>query len=275
MNGSSIEFKRAVQNCAALILICSMFLAGGCGAADETAERTNTASPSISASSTTPITPSPAVSETPFSVNPLFVFYHAYQSGGHIAGDALIEALSGENTADSLRLSLALSAHLVALSDIGATVCRLFPSDDGAGYSGTVEGAARGSGRLIGAENGTYTFTFTYDGGLLLIGEYTMDTAVRFSLGRYEEDDSTSAPSLSSPDWSSTPPPSEEPAFDAQRTCLMQKTAEGWTSTVEKGGSVSSFIVTDNAIEFTCDGLAARLESGRLVFTEALVAPVQ
>lgn len=262
------------------MLSFAVFLMGGCEAADEIHKLLNEPSPSPSATvtsspGTTAPAPVPAASETPFSVNPLYGFYNEFQSAGQNASHSLIEALSSENTAQSLQLSLTLSAHLIALSDIGATICRLFPGDGGAGYSGTIEGAANGSGTMGASENNDYTFTFTYNGGTLLIGEFTGDFAVRFSLGRYEEDASTPAPKPSSPDWSSTPPPSEEPVFDAQRTCSIQKTAEGWTSTVEENGTVSSFTISENAIEFIWGGLSARLENGKLALTGASEAPAQ
>jgi hypothetical protein len=262
------------------MLSFAVFLTGGCEAADEIHKLLNEPSPSPSATvtsspGTTAPAPVPAASETPFSVNPLYGFYNEFQSAGQSASLSLIEALSSENTAQSLQLSLALSAHLIALSDIGATICRLFPGDDGAGYSGTVEGAASGSGTMGASENNDYTFTFTYNGGTLLIGEFTGDSAVRFSLGRYEEDASTPEPKPSSPDWSSTPPPPEEPVFDAQRTCSIQETAEGWTSAVEENGTVSSFTISENVIEFIWGGLSARLENGKLALTGAPEAPAQ
>ena len=217
------------------------------------------------------------VSATPFSVNPLYDFYRDFAGGSRSCSLALSRALYGRNSADALALSLALSAHLVALSGIGASVCRLFASADGRGYSGTVSGAAEGSGGMSPAQDGAYAFTFNYSGGDILMGTFRPEARVDFSTGEYEaKTDGGQAGSL---DPSATPAPYEEPVFLAERVCAIEKTAEGWTSTVEENGVISIFSISGGAIEFSAGGIVARLAGETLslgpagAVTEATAAP--
>ena len=269
--------RRVAARALALLMGCAIPLTSGCARADGLAGLFSTPKPAVSATPTPSPSPAPEVSATPFSVNPLYDFYRDFAGGSRSCSLALSRALYGRNSADALALSLALSAHLVALSGIGASVCRLFASADGRGYSGTVSGAAEGSGGMSPAQDGAYAFTFNYSGGDMLMGTFRPEARVDFSTGEYEvKTDGGQAGSL---DPGATPAPYEEPVFLAERVCAIEKTAEGWTSTVEENGVISIFSISGGAIEFSAGGIVARLAGETLslgpagAVTEATAAP--
>ncbi|HWQ57434.1 MAG TPA: hypothetical protein VN540_00315 [Clostridia bacterium] len=263
-----------------LLFVCTAIpLMGGCERLDKINEIFS--APTLAPTAAPIPVPTPVATfagettATPFSVNPLYSFYHAFLEGSRASSDALSRALAQHNTAASLEISLALSAHFAALSDIGATVCRLFPADDGNGYSGTVEGAAQGSGTMSASDGGTYAFTFTYSDGTALAGAYAPDARVDFSIGEWMQ---SSAPASQPPDFSSPISPDGQASVDADRTCAIEKTAEGWTSTVEEDGVASSLTIAGDAVAFVYGAVRARLEGGTLtlesvVLTEATAAP--
>lgn len=265
---ASIMIKSSAHSFTVLFLVGALFFSSGCKTIDKINEIRSTPSPTSRAVQIVLPEPTVTVSETPFSVNPVYSFYHAYKDGSQDACQTFFQALYQDNTADSLRMSMNLSAHLIALSDIAATVCRLLIDSDGC-YSGTVEGAANGTGSISFTDDGSYTFTFEYDSGNSLIGTYAENTGITFSVGRYSSD----SPAVSStPDWSV---PVQGPDFIVKKSCTIQKTAEGWISTVEDDGALSTFALLDNTVEFTSDSLTARLEKGIFSITEASEAPAQ
>ena len=259
--------RRITARALALFVGCTIPLMSGCARADGLAKLFSTPTPRVSATPTPSFTPLPEVTATPFSVNPLYSFYRGFIGDSRASAAALSRALYGRNSADALALSLALSAHLVALSEIGAGVCRLFASDDGRGYSGTVGGPAEGTGSMSSTEEGAYAFTFDYSSGDVLMGTFRVGLRVDFSLGEFEV--KAGEGQSGSLDPGATLPPYEEPLFLAERSCAIEKTAEGWTSTVEENGAVSILSVSGGAIDFTAGGIAARLVDGALALGPA------
>ena len=275
MRPSRGKLHRAALSAAMLLCLAAASFLSGCSILDRFAS-TAAPPPSPPASQSAPQTPQSTA--TPFSINPLYSFYHAYLSDTRNPCNALAAALvESDASAVALQFSLELSLHRAALSDIGATVCRLFPGDDGLTYSGTVQGAASGTGSMRASGDSSYSYTFTYDDGDALAGEYETDVSARFSLGAYAPTPSpTQTPTLTA---SGTPEPETAPQFNARRTCSIEKTAEGWTSTVEEDGFVSILTLGADKIEFARNGIIARLAGGELTFelavTEATATPEQ
>ncbi len=210
------------------------------------------------AQASSPAAPSPATGagETPFSINPLSDFYRLWREQSQPRALEMTAALALADTAEALRLSLKLSEHLIALSEIGVSVCRLF-GDEASGYSGIVEGAAAGEGTLGAPDAGVYPFTFTYQDGRRLEGSYRANERVQFSFGEYALEGASGG--------SSTPPPfSTSFVFVAQDSHEIEKTEQGWTSSVERDNVDSSFAFTANELVFIYGNTQARLIGGVL-----------
>ncbi len=267
-----INGKRAL--CVALLFFYVLANLIGCAPIDQGGAPP---SPAPAAAATPTATPEPAAppaespenspAASPFSVNPLAAFYRLWRMESRAGIDALLAALAASNSAQALRLSLALSAHFASLSDLGATVCRLF-GDDQSGYADSVAGAAHGEGTMAKREDGLYAYTFYYDDGLILTGEYRLDERASYGLGAYAPD---------TPNPSAGSDPFKEPTFEAVKSCTIEKTAEGWASTVEEDGAFSAFESASGAIVFVWGDVAARLADGALTIgpapTEGIKAP--
>lgn len=214
---------------------------------------------SAQASAASSPTPAAGAEETHFSINPLSDFYRLWRAQSQPRALEMTAALGLANTADALRLSLKLSEHLVALSEIGVTVCRLFGSD-ASGYSGAVEGAAVGEGTLGAPKAGVYPFSFTYANGRLFEGAYRTNESVQFSFGEYALEDASGTSG-----GASTPPPFSVPfVFVPEDSHTIEKTEQGWTSSVEKDNVFSSLAFTADELVFIYGNMQARLFGGAL-----------
>lgn len=276
------RLKSAAVSAALLFFIALTLASGGCASLERLSFPAGSPSPSP-APSPSPIAPAGTpqamgtAAPTPFSVNPLYDFYRAYLAACKPAAKELLRALSARDSAEAFLISVEISAHLAALSEIGVTVCRLFGS--GGSYAGAVQGAAEGTGEMHGSGEGGYTFSFDYADGAALVGEYAADVRASFSRGRYEYAATPEFGYEDEPEGSASPSPAVIAGFDAARTCAIEKTAEGWTSTVEENGTISTLVVTADAVAFICGGMRAQLAGGALetgpALTEATAAPSQ
>ncbi len=139
-------------------------------------------SPAAAAPTAPPsISPAPAATEhadptpTPFAINAVYGFYGQFQSECGALLDDYAAGLSNRNSAEGLTYSLLLSEHRAYLSEGRITAGRLQGSD-GDGYSGTLEAAASGTGRMRGSPENGYVFSFSYTDGRTLSGSFAEST---------------------------------------------------------------------------------------------------
>lgn len=224
--------------CATVFLTAALF--SGCSYLSEIWLDANpTAAPTATIPFSSP-TASPEPTATPFCLNPLQSFYQGYLSDIDAGLSALLSALAKQNSAAAQTLALAVSTHQAALSSIGCTICRLY-GDDADGYSATLFDAAAGVGTMQAAGEG-YSFSFSYEDGSLLAGNYLL--AGRCEFVKY---DSQGNPLL---------------------CCAIEKTAENWASAVQTKDRQSE-LLSGSALSFTFNGIQASLFQDNLTISDA------
>lgn len=250
--------------CLSAVCVSALFLSScaqlqaAFGAAEAT-EAPYTAAPSPSASPT----PEP----TRFSINPVYDLCLIYSEKCLSYEQRLVRALGDHGTLEAFRLSMRLTSHITYISEPQITVCRLFEGDYGE-YSGSVDGAGAGSGTVSSNEAGDYELSYVYSGGANgLTGTYHVNTsAMEFTLGSYEYFEAAlSTPSFLFDTDGEIVEEAEETGtvsvFTPSVSCRMEKTADGWTSTVDDGASVSYFMLSGGTVSFTYGGITATLDA--------------
>ncbi len=223
-----------------------------------------------------PATPSPSASPTPevtpFSINPIYDFCNSYAAASQTFEQQLARALGDEGTLEAFKLSMQLTSHITYISEPRVTVCRLFEDDYGE-YSGAVDGAGAGSGTVSSTQPNVYDFEYTYSGDENgLQGKYREALSMlEFSFGTYEY---TTAPSPLINGQDGLDQADEEAEmlclFSPTVACSIKKTADGWSSTVDDGSSVTYLVLNGESISFTCGSVTATLEGGALTFENDL-----
>ncbi len=230
----------------AVILIAALFC--GCMAFIELFAPAGPApSPAVQTPSPTQApSPSPSPTTTPFSINPMHRFYRDYIIGVSGGISSLSDAMAQQNTAAAQAHALSLTAHQVSLSAVSITVCRLI-GDGSGGYSASIADAVTGTGSMQPIEDG-YSFSFHYDNGEVLAGSFTGETLCEFVLYNAE-------------------------GLTLMR-CAIEKTVDGWASTVQTDSDHSTLSVNAGECSFAYGESIARLPSGgALVFENAPLMP--